>query len=248
MEKEMSVGRCVTIGDTLAETLGYQKLVGATAIIQQVMEALCRVTVIAGSPEVVGVSEDIHKDDCVIESQEPKQPLSAVAIPRLECIFYSVSPEIVEFVQESEQYIVSDTIVKHDIKEIHDFLDEMMEKYPNKPRSYRYPENTPNDWNVYSLDDESCRRTSMYRLRFKEKLEREERLRKAAEKEDHDKERLIPDSAVLKKVSEDLSITFVSKSPDFQDAIYDMNDFQKQLDEKLKNIKKQKESQTEEDM
>lgn len=70
MEETFTLGKWVTIGDAYAKKLGYEEAVGATGIIQDVMQALCGVLVLTGKQELVGQIIDIHKEDCVLDKSE----------------------------------------------------------------------------------------------------------------------------------------------------------------------------------
>lgn len=144
----------VIIGDEFASQLGYEHLVGAMGIIDEVMSALCRVTLISGNPEYIGTQEDIHVEDCIYPAEEAVEPFIVLIHHESGKIYYTRDRDLAEHVKT---YVGKKRFrVMHNVRHLHEALDVAMEdehlKY--KPRSFFSDETEIQDYTVHPMEDE----------------------------------------------------------------------------------------------
>jgi hypothetical protein len=133
----------VIIGDGFAKVLGYESLVGSMGIIDNVMSAMCGVTILSGNTNYIGKQVDIHIQDCILTSQEKESNYSVVINIGKGHIFYSENKELVEYTRNCMPH--SQVREFHNIAYMHQVLDFCIENVLlGKPDS---------QWFMFCLDD-----------------------------------------------------------------------------------------------
>lgn len=165
----------VTIGDEYAKRLDYEELVGAMAIVDNVLKALVGVTIISGKPDMIGKQVDIHKGDAILVQSDKAPKLYAVADFINGRVYYT---ENRYFADKASGYIGrNQTQIFSNFEHLHEVLDEVTSKYAFKraPTDFGFRETVePMNWLVYSLDDETCIATKSFRDTFNMQMAAEE--------------------------------------------------------------------------
>lgn len=149
----------VVIGDEYAKRLGYEGLVGSMGIIDNVLNALCGITILSGRQEMVGKQVDIHIQDCILQDMGGENQYGVVINLSTGQILYSNNIELVEHTQD---YLTGRFQIRkfENIRHIHEVLDFCIKEMPRTAKIHNF------EWICFCLDDESCEETKVYRDTF----------------------------------------------------------------------------------
>lgn len=158
MKNGHAPGKYVTVGSEFAKQLGYESNVGALGIIDNVMNAMCGVSILTGDAEFIGKQVDIHIQDCIVESTKPSENLYHVIINmRAGNIYYSTNKELMMYTTQCIGHSMKREV--HNIKDMSSIWD-MVE---TDSTMQQYQDSYKLNWMMFCLDDESCEKTKVYR-------------------------------------------------------------------------------------
>lgn len=152
----------VTVGREFASLLGYEEVIGAMGIIDDVMNALCSITVVHGDPSFIGKQLDIHKKDCV-----PVKDIShnyGVIINKADGhVYYSDNLELVEFTERCLYRV--DKKSMRNIKDIEEVVTFCAENYETTRANKDF------QWLFICLDNEADELAKPFRETYEAELE-----------------------------------------------------------------------------
>ena len=164
MKKGHAPEQYVTVGSGFASQLGYESVVGALGIIDNVMNAMCGVTILAGQSEFIGKQVDIHIQDCIVDVPQSKEDSYHVIINMRDGrVYYSADKDLALFTNSCLTFTQ-----KREVFNIKD-MSTIWDMIENDSTIQKFTETNRLDWIMVCLDDERSQEAKSFRDTFEAK-------------------------------------------------------------------------------
>ena len=121
MTTTLKESTAIIVGDEYAKVLGYEELVGAMGIIDDVMNAMCGIFILSGNKDYIGKKVDVHKADCLL--QVTKEESYHVLIEAHQgFILYTKDKDFLDYITHN-QYSSNRNVKINNIKHVHEAID-----------------------------------------------------------------------------------------------------------------------------
>lgn len=148
----------ITIGSHFADKMGYEDLVGATALVQEKRTAITQVAVMPHMASASFQVIDIHSEDVIYEEKKEEPRFCGIINLTSSHIYYTTNSRLQDFLKTEMRY--QSLILFSNAKDIHQILSNISDEHPKRD-FFIHNLDAPADRHLLSLQETLRTRPSM---------------------------------------------------------------------------------------